>query len=121
MKSRISVVLLIFFLGCGEGGGISEVPDKLIGRWETEDQKYKGCFLYLEKSSVTFVSSEGVANINSLKNIELSSEEGTQLYTLYYTSGDNRGCAMKLYYERSDNGVIRLKSRKQIEWTRKDS
>ncbi|MFO7914468.1 MAG: hypothetical protein R6U43_02110 [Candidatus Krumholzibacteriales bacterium] len=121
MKARTAALLLIFLVGCGGGGGSSEVPDKLIGRWETDNPRYKGCFLELEKNSVTFVPGEGRVSVNSLKKIELSREEGSQLYTLFYTGGADRNGTLKLYYESSGGGVIRLKSRKQIEWTRKDS
>lgn len=121
MKARMAAVFLILFLGCGEGEGLSEIPDHLVGRWETEDTRYQGCFLDLKRNSVTFVSAEGQKSVNSLKKVEISCEEDSQLYTLYYSGEDDRECTMRFYYESSGERVIRLKSRKQIEWTRKDS
>lgn len=121
MKARMTAVFLILFLGCGGEEGLSEIPEHLIGRWKTEDTRYKGCFLDLKKDSVTFVSAEGQKSVNSLKKVEISSEEDSRLYTLYYTGEDDRECTMKFYYESSGGRVIRLESRKQIEWTRKDS
>lgn len=121
MKAGMAAVFLIFFLSCGGGEGLSEIPDHLVGRWETEDSRYQGCFLDLKENSVTFVSAEGQKSVNLLKKVEITSEEGSQLYTLHYTGEADRECTMRFYYESSGGRVIRVKSRKQIEWTRKDS
>jgi hypothetical protein len=97
----------------------SEVPEKLVGVWITDDPRYEGRFLKLEPRKIHFGLGGDQATENPIIDVEELPGEGNTIYRIKYLSPEGLEYSQSLYYDPS-NEEIRYKSRPSVVWRRAD-
>ncbi len=95
------------------------VPDHLVGLWDTEAPKYANRDLEFTKESVVFKAGEDPIAIYPIKKIEEIRGKDNISYNITYL---NLGKKYKFSftYDPANGGMIVIKNRNGVEWTRKE-
>jgi hypothetical protein len=107
-------VLLITGAGC-ESGQTTNIPDDMVGVWETSAAKYKDRFMEFKKDVLIFGTGDGDQSIQSIKNVKMLRQDQQDLYTVTYLDEDGGEYALSFFYD-PGGGVIKLKNQENIEW-----
>jgi hypothetical protein len=116
-------IMAIFFIAVLFGCQIfqnRDVPEELLGVWETSSPRYEDCSLEFDNRRVIFQNGLTHFDINHITNVKKSTEDEKTLYHIYYK--DNQGGEYKLslyYLEGPDKGVIRFKHQEEIAWLKR--
>jgi hypothetical protein len=113
-----ALVLLIMGLGC-QSGQTTNIPDDMVGVWETSASKYKDRFLEIKKDVLIFGTGDGDQTIQSIQKVKADRQDQKDLYTVYYLDDDGGEYSFSFFYD-PIGGVIKLKNQEEIEW-RKNS
>jgi len=95
------------------------VPDHLVGLWDTEAPKYANHNLEFTKESVVFIEGEVPLAIYPIKKIaEIRGKENISYNITYLSLG--KKYKLSFTYNLANGGVIVIKNRNGVEWTRKE-
>ncbi|MGH7273199.1 MAG: hypothetical protein ACREIQ_01905 [Nitrospiria bacterium] len=116
----ILTTLLVFttFLGCQSEKNKTTLDPALLGTWKTPAPAYSDRFLELTRGLIILGTGEGNVAVHPIKNIEKVHEDEDTLYTLTYVNREGKEYNFSFYYNPRNEGVIRFKNQKQIEWTK---
>ena len=107
-------------LGCSSNE-IENLPQEVLGHWETETPKYAGFSFELSEETITFTDSNaenGIElNIIEKRTKELDKKDNI-FYVVHYENDEGLELKFAFYYDPSRGGKIRLKNQKAIVWTR---
>ncbi len=95
------------------------VPDRLVGLWDTGASKYANRDLQFTRESVVFKAGEETVAVYPITKIEEVHGNENISYKITYLSLGKR---YKFFftYDSSNGGVIVIKNRNGVEWTRKE-
>jgi hypothetical protein len=98
------------------------VPEQLIGEWQSSDERYSDRQLEITHSSISFTTGEGTVSTGFIKDVKAVPEGARTLYTVVYELEGTRN-EVSFYYEtgKKAEGVIRFKNQQGTGWTRKES
>ena len=106
--------LLIIGSGC-QSGQTTNIPDDMVGVWETPAEKYKDRFMEFKKDVVIFGTGEGNQSIQSIRKVNAAHDNRKDLYTVTYLDEDGTESSFSFFYDPA-GGVITLKNQEEIEW-----
>ena len=112
-----TIIIICAFLGCHSKKGF-QVPDELIGEWNTTSKKYESCFFIITEKFFYIVNGEGRTISYFIFNIEKVVNNRWTLYTIFYEDLEGVEYKISCYYDPNNGGVIRLNNQKRIEWTK---
>ncbi len=116
----LMVLALLINLGCSSNE-IENLPQEVLGRWETETPKYAGFSFELSKETITFTDLNAEnrieSNIIEKRTKELDNENNI-FYVVHYENEEGLALKFAFYYDPSGGGKIRLKNQKTTVWTR---
>ncbi len=95
------------------------VPDHLVGLWDTEAPKYANHDLEFTKESVVFKEGADPIAIYPIKKIQEIREKENISYKMTYISLGKK-YKFSFTYNPANGGVIVIKNRNGVEWTRKE-
>ncbi len=118
----IFLVVLAFLtnLGCSSNE-IKDLPQEVLGHWETETPKYAGFSFELNEETITFTDLNAEKGIESYiieKRTKELDNENSIFYVVHYENEEGLELKFAFYYEPSGSGKIILKNQKTIKWTR---
>ena len=97
-----------------------EVPEELLGVWETSSSRYEDCSLEFDGERIVFQNGLTHININHVTNVKKSTEDEKTLYDIYYKDDQGREYKLSLYYLGTPGrGVIRFKNQEEIAWLKR--
>jgi hypothetical protein len=106
--------------GCSSNE-IDNLPQEMLGHWETETPKFAGFTFELSEESLTFtdLNAENRIESNTIKKRtkELDNKDNT-FYVIHYENEEGLELRFAFYYDPSGGGRIRLKNQKATVWTR---
>lgn len=115
--------MAIFFIAALFGCQIFknwEVPEELLGVWETSSPRYEYCSLEFDGKMVIFQNGLTHFDINHITNVKKSTEDEKTLYNIYYKDNQGEEYKLSLYYlETPDRCVIRFKNQEEIAWRKR--
>ena len=119
-KLKMTLVIWVFLpvlFGCEPERKIV-VPDHLVGIWDTEAPKYANHDLQFTKESVVFIAGGNPVAIYPIKKIdEIRGKENISYKITYLSLG--KKYKLSFTYDSANGGVIVIKNRNGVEWTRK--
>lgn len=118
------LILLVFFSRAPK----RDVPDDLLGEWQTSDPYYSDRSFEITPVSISFTTGGGTVSTGVIKEVKSASEGNRTLYTVVYDVDGTRN-EVSFYYEMgSPNGpkapsvaIIRLKNQQKTVWTKNES
>jgi hypothetical protein len=95
------------------------VPNHLVGIWDTEAPKYANHDLEFTQESVVFIEGEDPIGIYPIKKIqEIRGKEDISYKMTYLSLG--KKYKLSFTYHPANGGVIVIKNRNGVQWTRKN-
>lgn len=107
-------------LGCSSNK-IENLPQDVLGHWETETPKYAGFSFELSEKTITFTDSnvENGMELNIIdKRTKELDKENKIYYVVHYENEEGLELKFAFYYDPSGGGKIELKNQKAVVWTR---
>jgi hypothetical protein len=121
LKWIFLVVLALWInLGCSSNE-IENLPQEVLGRWETEAPKFAGFSFELGEKTITFYdlnAEEGIEVYVIKKRTKELDRDGKALYGVHYKNDEGLELKHAFYYDPSEGGKIRLKNQESVVWTR---
>ena len=118
------ILLVVFasltFFGCSPNE-IDNLPQEVLGHWETETPKYAGFSFELGEETVTFTdlnAENGIESNTIEKRTKELDNEANIFYVVHYENEEGLELKFAFYYDPSGGGEIRLKNQETIVWTR---
>jgi len=93
------------------------VPVQLLGRWITEDSRYKGVSFEITSSAITLRTVEGSTQIYGISKFE-SAGEGKRVSYVLYGDRDGQQQQFAFFYTPVGGGELRFKNQIEIRWTK---
>jgi hypothetical protein len=107
-------VLLIIGSGC-QSGQTTNIPDDMVGIWETSATKYKDRFMEFKKDVLIFGTGDGDQTVQAIQKVKADRQDQQDFYTVYYRDDDGEEYSFSFFYD-PVGGVIKLKNQEDIEW-----
>jgi hypothetical protein len=114
----VFVILTIF--GCSSNE-IDNLPQEMLGRWETETPKFAGFSFELSEETITFTdlnAENGIESYTIEKRTKELDNQKNIFYVVHYENEEGLELKHAFYYDPSKGGEIRLKNQKSVLWTR---
>lgn len=111
----VLITLLVFIWHCGDKEIASE---DVMGVWKTSSPTYADRSFEITKERIAFGIGEGNFEIHYIKKIDMKQfpQDKSRLYTIYYEDDEGGDCTFAFYYYQENDGVIRLKNQREMEW-----
>ncbi len=112
-------MIAIALLGCHPFKD-KNIPEELLGVWETSEPRYANCTFTLKQEMIIFSNPVSHLNVNFISNIEKFIETDRILFEIFY--GDTGGGEYKLslfYCKTPNGGEVRFRNQMEIVWTKK--
>jgi len=113
----VSYLILTSCLGC-ESGQTTNIPDSLVGVWETSAMKYKDRFMEFKKDVVIFGTGDGDQTIQPIRKVKAERQDQKDLYTVTYLDEDGGEYSFSFFYDPAGD-VMALRNQEDIEWKKK--
>jgi len=95
-------------------------PDELIGVWQTDAARYKDCPTEITPTRIIFHTVTGAIDINTIQEIEKTTEKGKTLYRIHYENAEGLVYRLSFYFLQSPEGsVIQYKNQPQLIWKKR--
>lgn len=114
------VLALLTNLGCSSNE-IDNLPEEVLGRWETDTPKYAGFSFELSEETITYTdlnAENGIESNMIEKRTKELDNENKIYYVIHYENELGLELKFAFYYDPSGGGEIRLKNQKSVLWTR---
>jgi hypothetical protein len=97
------------------------IPEDLIGEWNTIDPKYSDRYFSIGPTTISFTTGNGTVSTGTITEIKTVREGSSTLYTIGYDL-DGTPNALSFYYktERVTGSAIRFKNQQTTIWTKID-
>jgi len=93
------------------------VPDDLIGKYQSADERYADRAVEINAVSINFATGDGQVSVGLVDRVKLTIEDGRMLYTIKYTVDDAKD-EVSFFYEPGPEQVIRFKNQEKIAWAK---
>ncbi len=122
-RKTIIMIILVFFvlLGC-QANVNRDVPDAIVGVWDTSDSRYVDRSFEITKNSIICEQGGGYFDFVSfpIKKKKKTTRNATTLYTVTYFNSEGLKYEFSFYYTLANGGVIRFKNQKNLVWKKRD-
>ncbi len=117
-KDSLIVLLLSLALASCQG---KPVPDSIIGRWVTDDDRYKECALEIEATSIAFRNSEGGADFFPIRKVVPVKKDSSLKVTIEYGGPDEVVYTTTFVWSSDGGGSLRAKNQPGVTWIRAEA
>jgi hypothetical protein len=93
-----------------------EIPDKLFGRWVTDDPKYADRFFELSQTNVSFGIGDGRRADYTIETIQGALEDNNVIYTITFTDDEGVEYSQSVHFSKSNDDLLIFKNQNGIEW-----
>jgi hypothetical protein len=100
-----AIIMGLLFFGCSRN---TDVPDELIGVWQTAAPKYADRHLAFNEHCISLGLGAGREVSYIIKNIEEKKKNSGMDYTFYYEDSEGEEWTLAFYYEPTSDGLIIL-------------
>ncbi|MGH9461677.1 MAG: hypothetical protein ACRD1X_10705 [Vicinamibacteria bacterium] len=94
------------------------LPEEMLGHWTTDAHRYEDRFFELDTGHLTFGTGGGSSYRNPILRIEVTQEDGRDLYHLEHQGAEGQSYTFSFYYQPANSGIITLKNQTEIHWTK---
>jgi hypothetical protein len=100
-----AMIGVLILSGCSRN---TDVPDELIGVWQTASPTYADRRLAFDEHSITLGLGAGGEVSYIIKNIKSRKRDSGTAYTFYYEDSEGEEWTLAFYYEPTGDGLIIL-------------
>lgn len=118
-RARDTLIVLLLSLAVASCQG-KTVPDSIIGRWVTDDDRYAECALEIEAMSIVFFTSEGGMDSCRIRRVVPVKKGSSLEVTIEYGAEDNIVNITTFVWSPDGGGSLRAKNQPDVIWKRKD-
>ena len=111
------ISLLLVFTGC-QGGSI---PDKLIGTWVSDDERYENCFMKISSDSIVFGQAGNQTDTYSIIKVGVVNKSEMQELKIKCVSSDKVVITNELLFSPKNGGQVQFKNKPDVLWYRQHS
>lgn len=102
-------------LACGG----SQMPEQLIGKWESDHERYQNCFMQIESKRIVFGNNdEQKTGIGIIEKITQSKRDSKQIVRIEYMDLDLARFTLNLVYSNNTYDSIWFENRPEVIWKR---
>ena len=116
----LPLVLLTLTLARGARGN-KNLPDALLGVWQSTSPEYTDCYLEISPATIVFGNAEQGYLLYFVSSVEESPEGGQTTYKVHYTDQDGLKYQMTISHIRGPNERLMFKHGMGGNWTRRPS
>lgn len=114
------LALLLSFTSCGWFES-DEFPTELLGRWVTDNPKYKGCYMIIETETIVFNTTENNLYKTAIEKIESATEFGRKVFHITYSDKDNIEYMLSVIVLKGGKKArLQFYNQRDLEWNRMD-
>lgn len=112
----IAILCIVALFGCHIYRN-RNVPEELLGLWETSAPQYENCSFTFKSKIAIFQNRLTLVSIYFITDIEKSIKGEKTLYNIHYENENGDEYMLSLYYIKTPHsGVIRFKNKEKIAW-----
>ena len=93
-----------------------ELPLELHGTWENSDPDYKDRYFLLNSNAIGFGTGNDRVDWYKIISVSEKTEGNKTLYTIEYQKPEGAPLKKTLYYLPENDGIIKFKNQKEIQW-----
>ena len=98
-----------------------DLPDNLIGVWETTEEKYEDRYFLVDKNAIGFGTGDGNVDWYEITQVDATTRRNKTLYIIEYKTGEGTVFKRSLYYYSGNGGTITFENQANIEWVLVDN
>ena len=120
-KTIIMMISVFFLLFACQANVSKEVPDAIVGIWDTSDPRYADRAFEITKSSVIYEQGRGYYDFVSfpISKVEKIPQNEINLYTITYIGSEGLKYEFSFYHVPTNGGLIRFKNQKNLVWKKR--
>jgi hypothetical protein len=110
------LLLLCFtvFLACRG----SQLPEQLIGKWQSDHERYQHCFMQIESERIVFGNEEQKTGIGIIKKITQLKRDSQQIVRIEYMDLDLTIFTLNLVHSNNAHDSIWFENQPEVVWKR---
>ena len=111
---------LVLVAGCAQSAEPTQVPDHLIGRWETSEARYADRFVEIRPGDIAFGTGTGIPSRHAIVGLQEEQEPRGRRYTIEYLEEGETRSRFAIYFDES-GPYVRLASQPGFEWVQREA
>ena len=108
------LLCLAVILACG----VSQPPEQLIGKWESDHERYQHCFMQIESKRIVFGNNEQKTGIGIIQKITQLKKDSKQIVRIEYMDLDLSKFTLNLVYSNNAADSICFENQPGVIWKR---
>lgn len=96
----------------------AQMPEHLLGKWESEHERYQQCFMQIEARRIAFGTGEEKASIGIIRKIARLEKDSRQIVTIEYMDLDLTKFTVKMIYSNGVGGSLWFENQPKVVWKR---
>jgi hypothetical protein len=121
---RIGALFFLVLLALTLAHGASEkknLPDLVLGVWQSSDAKYLDCFMEITPATIQFGNAQRGYLLYFVSSYEEFNEAGQTTYLIHYTDRKGVKYQMSMRYKPKPREGIYFKNQPKVLWSRRPS
>jgi hypothetical protein len=108
------LLCLTVFLACGG----SRLPEQLIGRWQSDHERYKHCFMQIQSERIVFGNEEQKTGIGIIEKITRLKRDSKHIVRIEYMDLDLARFTLNIVYSNNADDSIWFENQPEVVWKR---
>lgn len=96
----------------------SQLPEQLIGKWQSDHERYKHCFMQIQSERIVFGSEEQNTGIGIIKKVTQLKRDSKQLVRIEYMDLDLTMFTVNLVLSNNADDSLWFENQPQVVWKR---
>lgn len=96
----------------------SQMPEQLIGKWESDHENYRECFMQIDTKRVMFGNKERKTEIGVIQEITLLKRDSERVVRIKYRDTNQTTLTLSLVYSINDKNSLWFENQPAVNWKR---
>ncbi|MHB9096709.1 MAG: hypothetical protein ACYC5X_02685 [Syntrophales bacterium] len=96
----------------------SQLPEQLIGKWQSDHERYKYCFMQIQSERIVFGNEEQNTGIGIIKKVTQLKRDSKQIVSIEYMDLDLTMFTVNLVHSNSADDSIWFENQPEVVWKR---
>ena len=124
MKSGVNhqrfpgLLLLLLYLTAFPACSGSKLPEQLIGKWESDHERYRQCFMRIETKRIVFGNNEQNTGNGIIQKVTRLERDSKQIVRIEYVDLDLTVFTLSLVYSNTAGDSLCFENQPEVVWKR---
>ncbi len=96
----------------------SQLPEQLIGKWHSDHERYKHCFMQIQSERIVFGSEEQNTGIGIIKKVTQSNRDSKQIVSIEYMDLNLTLFTVNLVHSNNADDSLWFENQPEVVWKR---